>query len=262
MMDALEPNCQLSGQHQGPVLSLAWNAKQPNHLVASGGADCSIRLWDLTMARSFTKTHKDKVQALAWNPAESSVLLSGSFDGNAVVVDCREENKKKAGLVFPVQAGEVESVVWDIHNPAVFGCSTDQGVVCFFDCRKEASPLLRFQAHDKACSQITNNKRVPGLYATCSADRNLKLWDLDLSIHQKQPQPVSSKRMKAGKLFSCQFSANVDFESRYDAFLIAAGGSKGNVALWHCGGDEEDGEDAKFVQAFKPSRVLPEPKRW
>jgi len=41
-----------------------------------------VQAWDLATAQCqhTLKHHKGKVQAVAWNPAEASVLLSGGFD--------------------------------------------------------------------------------------------------------------------------------------------------------------------------------------
>lgn len=273
VMNALEPNLKLVG-NKDAVLGLSWNAKHAN-LLASAGADKTIRLFDLetqTNARTFAQVHKDKVQTVAWNPAEPSVLLSGSFDQTVALLDCRQADGSNKPVVFPVNSGDIESIVWDVHNPALFGCSTDRGVVAFFDVRlaSKNKPLFKFQAHDKACSQLTGNARVPGMYATCSADKTVKIWDLQHDLQREKPssklsankQPVSAKRMKSGKLFTCQFATNVDFESRFDPFLLASAGSKGHVALWHAGGDEDDDQDEKCRAAFTSERVLPAPKRW
>lgn len=47
-----------------------------------------VQVWDVVSgAAEHTLTHhKDKVQAVAWNPAESPVLLTGSFDRTACLV--------------------------------------------------------------------------------------------------------------------------------------------------------------------------------
>ena len=49
---------------------------------------CSVQVWDLaTQECSATlQHHSGKVQAVAWNPDQGSVLLSGSFDKSACLV--------------------------------------------------------------------------------------------------------------------------------------------------------------------------------
>jgi periodic tryptophan protein 1 len=286
VLDALEPNAKLEG-HEDAVLCLAWNAAHPN-LLASGGGDNSVKLWDLQKSvcgRSFDDLHTDKVQSCAWNPAEPTVLLTGSFDRTVGVFDARDPTK---AAKYSVVKADVECVVWDPHNPAIFGVSSEDGVVTFVDVRRGpgAPPLLCFQAHAKACSVLTPNTRVPGLYATCSADKTVKIWDVqsDLEAASAVPvsesttgkkksskhkstavekEPVATRKMKVGKLFACQFACNAEDASKEgdDALLLATGGDKGSVALWHAGGVEEDEEDARIRETFS-DRVLDQPRAW
>lgn len=290
VLDALEPNCKLVG-HSDAVMCLSWNSKHP-HLLASGGADRTIRLWDLQSsecARVFSDLHTDKVQSMQWNPAEATVLLAGSFDHSISVFDARDP--LKVAKYFSPGNSDVESVCWDFHNPVIFGVSTESGIVSFVDVRAgpSAPPLFSFQAHEKACSSLCGNARVPGLYATCSVDKTVKIWDLQEELAGSSPSsvtntesaakpkkktsskkltlkekaPLVTKRMKVGKLFAGHFAANVDDESFLDSdpFLIACGGSKGAVALWHIGGTDDE-DDEEIVKKKFDSRVLPLPKNW
>lgn len=47
-----------------------------------------MQVWDITKgtAEHTLTHHSDKVQAVAWNPAESPVLLTGGFDKLAALV--------------------------------------------------------------------------------------------------------------------------------------------------------------------------------
>jgi periodic tryptophan protein 1 len=214
--------------HVDAVLSLAAN-RQHSNLLASASADKTVKLWDLntcTAAHSYSH-HTDKVCALSWHPTQPSVLLSGSYDRTVVAADMRAPDAKVPR--WGVES-DVEQVKWDPSNEHIFYVSTENGILHCFDTRQlpatpeESKPSWRLQAHEKALSSFSINPVVPGMIATGSTDRTVKLWSI---TDNAGPSLVASRDLGVGKVFSANFAPD-----REVAFRLAVAGSKGAVQVW------------------------------
>uniref|UniRef100_A0A0E0L6E7 Uncharacterized protein n=1 Tax=Oryza punctata TaxID=4537 RepID=A0A0E0L6E7_ORYPU len=144
------------------------------------------------------------VQAVTWSQFSPEIILSGSFDKSVALKDVK--NCSPDCIRWPVEA-DVESVAWDPHNEHSFVVSLENGMVQAFDKRRASSnqnsslPMFTLHAHDKAVSSITFGPSAPNLLATASTD-------------------------KLGAIFSVSFSMD-------SPFLLAVGGSKGNLKVWN-----------------------------
>ncbi len=207
-----------SGSHHDAIMSLSWNAQQP-HVLASGSADSTVKLWDMTNEKCLLtmKHHKDKVQAVEWHPFEQTVMISGAFDKTVALLDVRQAQNASSCST----ESDIEMLKWNPHNPAEFAVATESGRVTIHDARNISTKLCTIQGHNKAVSSITYSEMVPGLFATASVDKTVKLWDL----MGDKPNCVASKALGIGDLLCGSFYMN-------DPYLMAAGGSKGQVAIW------------------------------
>ncbi len=105
--------------HVQAVLSLSWTPNH-RHLLLSGSADATIKLWDLSRpspmaaVKSWDRVHGgEKVQAVEWNKHASGDLdkavLSAGYDRKVKVWDTRAPDDGIA-----VQVGsDIECVRWD-----------------------------------------------------------------------------------------------------------------------------------------------------
>ncbi|KAJ4522928.1 rRNA-processing protein [Exophiala dermatitidis] len=214
--------------HVDAVLALAANRHHRN-LLASASADKTVKLWDLNTgkcAKSYNM-HSGKVCALDWHPTETTVLLSGSYDRNVVATDMRAPD-----AVAPrwIVEADVEKVKWDVHDPNFFYVTTEGGTVHYFDARvvptshdTPSKPVWTLQAHDGAVSAFDINPTVPGLLATGSDDKKVKLWN----VEDNKPSMVVSRNLDVGRVFSVQFAPDPEV-----AFRLAVAGSKGQLQVW------------------------------
>ena len=208
----------INGGHTDAVMGLSIN-KHLQNVFASGSADKTVKIWDLSTEKAVHtfKKHSDKVQVVHWNPNDQNALLSAGFDKKAFISNAKDPN---SFLSTDLRAN-LEKGKWHPTDQHLLMFTYEDGVVQTFDTRKFESPILEFQAHEKACTSISICPTKENLVATGSADQTVKIWDFNMS----PPELIHEKEMRAGDLFSCEF---------YDdsPFILACGGSTGELAVW------------------------------
>jgi len=113
---------------------------------------------------------------------------------------------------------------WNPHHPSHLYISSEDGHLVAYDIRAATTPLFNLTAHSKALSCFAFSEGAPGLLATCSVDKTVKLWDA--GVGGGEPVPLGEKSMAVGKLFTVSFYPS-------SPFLLATGGDKGMMALWN-----------------------------
>ncbi|KAF5382043.1 hypothetical protein D9615_004423 [Tricholomella constricta] len=236
------------GYHVDAVLGLSWNKLQRN-LLASSSADRTVKLWDLSRdptingevaedgsgggaIRSFD-VHKDKVQAVQWNPKEPSVLLTGSYDRTVRTFDSRSPGSGVGAIL----GSDVEALRWDPWEDHGFYVSLENGLVLNFDVRTLPSNLdnpssARFtlSAHDGAVASIDVNPHIKGCIVTGGTDKLVKVWNVvdESDGGKRNVSLVASRDLGVGKVFSTVFSPD-------DPLTLAAAGSKAKLQIWDVG---------------------------
>ncbi|KAM4068020.1 WD repeat-containing protein [Hirsutella rhossiliensis] len=158
--------------------------------------------------------HEDsrQVNSLDVNPHLKSWLLSGSQDGTARVFDTSTPLQSRAGLLTfrqrfaPLRCIDaVRQVAWSPGAGHEMACCTEAGVVLKWDVRHPARPLLRINAHEKACSAIAWHP--DGIHLMSAGwDTKLHTWDLGKTADKRQkpkwtistPAPVSAIAWRPG----------------------------------------------------------------
>ncbi|KAF3903585.1 Xenin [Arthrobotrys entomopaga] len=214
--------------HIDSILSLSASRTHRN-LLASGSADTTIKLWDLTTctaAHSYTH-HTDKVSSLAWHPTSTSILLSGSWDRTVAAVDMR--TKDTVSGRWGVES-DVEGVRWDPHDGNLFYVATDKGTLHLHDARNipttlsSTKPLWTLQAHSDSLTTFDVNPVIPGFIVTGSMDKSVKIWNVE---GNKPSMVVTREFDDVGKVFSVGFAPDKEV-----GFRLAIAGSKGTVKVW------------------------------
>ncbi|KAL4444359.1 hypothetical protein ABPG75_012096 [Micractinium tetrahymenae] len=210
------------GSHTDAVLGLAWNAAFRN-VLASASADKTVKVWDVaTQACQHTLTHHNgKVQSVEWNPAEAPVLLSGGFDKRACLMDMRQPDA--ASVPAWTVSADVEALAWDPHSPTQFVVASEDGVVACYDARQGAgsAPLYTLCAHSKQTCALSFCPAVPGLLATSSTDKKVKVW----SMRENKPSLLATQNLNVGAVFAMAYC-------RDSPLTLAAGGAAGTVSVW------------------------------
>ncbi len=158
---------------------------------------------------------------MSFNPTDVWYLASASFDKSISLVDCRSGASNALATI----GCDPESLAWNPNNSNHLYCSLEDGLVVCVDIRYPGrAPLFSFKAHEETTSSISFSGTVPGLMATSSIDKTVKVWDVTPGS-TAPPKLVGYKSMNVGKIFAMQFSSDVPY-------LLTCGGDGGLVAVW------------------------------
>ena len=210
-------------------MSISWN-KVHRQVLASGSADCTVKLWDITQANTPKENagtfhhHKDKVQSVLWHPQEGTLLATGSYDRTVALIDARGPQDSVKRVKIPA---DCEALAWDPHNPQNLTAASEDGTITCWDVRKFSTktPLWSMVANEYGgVSDLSYNPNVSGMLVSCSVDKTVTLWDTQNAMNS-QPHACGSKDMEVGKLYTVNFYPSSPW------LLGCAGGGK-EIALW------------------------------
>ena len=106
-------------------------------------------------------------------------------------------------------------------SPYNFYAGTSEGNVICVDIRQEKR-LYTIAAHDNEVSGIAMSKHLPGVLATCSADKTVKIWN----IRDNRPNCVTSREFPEAVSLHC-----LSFCPDYPT-MLAIGGLKCGLLMW------------------------------
>lgn len=186
VLDSVEPKLILVGAnsevglpsnpdgHRGPVISLALNKIQ-NQILASGSADGTVKLWDLSNGK-VGKTHncgEHKPENIMWHPSESSILFVATDNNTIQAADIRAP--KEIGK-YTFEAS-IESLFFDPQNENELHMCFGNGYIGALDITKDFKPSYGMKVNKKSCTSVSMSKGVPGLLAVTGMDSRVYVYD-------------------------------------------------------------------------------------
>ncbi|XP_051764062.1 protein transport protein Sec31A isoform X6 [Ctenopharyngodon idella] len=172
-----------SEKHTGPVRALDVNAFQPN-LVASGGNESEIYIWDLNNFSSpmtpGPKTQPlEDISCVAWNKQVQHILASASPSGKASVWDLRKND-----LIIKVSDHSnrmhCSGLAWnpEVATQLVLASEDDRmPVIQMWDLRFATSPLKVLENHTRGILSIAWSVADPELLLSCGKDNRILCWN-------------------------------------------------------------------------------------
>lgn len=221
--------------HTDAVTSLKWNAAVAPSILASGSADCVVKVWDLEglaclgtvqhpiakNSNSSSNSSSYRVQGLDWHPSDPNVLLAAcgpSLD----ILDCRTPDASVCSWRCDTQQqnnqnnnpseDSVEKAMYlHVDSNYVLASTSGSGSIALFDIRKgsESSPawVLGPGLHGGEVT-FAVSKHAP-LLATGGKQDGIALWQFNEdSFAAEAPRRMCHRKLKVGQCFSLQFHPN------------------------------------------------------
>ncbi|KAG6022484.1 hypothetical protein E4U41_002247, partial [Claviceps citrina] len=137
--------------------------------------------------------HEDSRQmnTLDINPHLQTWLLTGGQDGTARIFDSKSLTRARHGVTFkqrfaPLRCIDpIVRVSWSPKHGHEMACGTDGGVIMKWDVRQPSRPVLRINAHEKACSTIAWHPDGQHLLSA-GWDTKMQVWDLGDTADKRQ----------------------------------------------------------------------------
>ncbi|XDV53757.1 hypothetical protein PO909_022183 [Leuciscus waleckii] len=229
-----------SEKHSGPVRALDVNSFQPN-LVASGGNESEIYIWDLNNFSSpmtpGPKTQPlEDISCVAWNKQVQHILASASPSGKASVWDLRKND-----LIIKVSDHSnrmhCSGLSWnpEVATQLVLASEDDRmPVIQMWDLRFATSPLKVLENHTRGILSIAWSVADPELLLSCGKDNRILCWNPNTAeVLYELPT-------------SAQWCFDIQWCPRNPAVLSAAA-FDGHISIYSIMGGSND--DASNLQA-------------
>jgi beta-lactamase regulating signal transducer with metallopeptidase domain len=214
--------------------------------AVTGGADATLRLWDLATGREvrILRGHTGKILSVAFAP-DGSHVLSGDLNGAVLLWDVAsgkqvqryshpDKNSPEDLTTGDRRTGRISSVGFFPDGRRAFSADED-GLVRFWDLASGRSVRELFVSAPVQTAAVAADGK---LLATGSSPGGLRLWDV------ASRRELWRVRAHQGSVWRVVFSP--------DGRRIASSGEDGDVRLW----DVTTGKEVARLAGVQPNRVL------
>ncbi|KAM5432719.1 SEA (Seh1-associated) complex subunit [Microsporum ferrugineum] len=172
-----------------------WSHSEYNRIIATATSNGRIVIYDLSrpgVEYGRFHEHSRQVHRLAFSPYRGAWLLSGSQDATVRLWDLRTVSSDRASMhigstnIFNGHSEAVRDIRWSPAEPVEFATATDSGVIQRWDIRKDNVPIIRINAHEKACSSVDWHPDGKHLLSG-SVDRQVKVWNFSSTDRRQKP---------------------------------------------------------------------------
>lgn len=174
--------------HQGSVNGLHFNPhKESSHLLASGGADAEVYVWNLerpdeptALTPASNAKHTADITQVAWNSQVVHILASAAQNGSAIIWDLRQ--KRAWCELREPSGGSISDIAWNpdqgLHLITASGDDKNP-VLKLWDLRSSTSlPLATLSGHTEGVLSVSWCPWDTSLVMSCGKDNRTIMWDL------------------------------------------------------------------------------------
>lgn len=187
----------ISAKHKDQLAAndVKWSHGKFDSTVATAAANGQIVIYDINRPGiEFARLHEHvrQVHRVAFNPHQGALLLSGSQDATMRLWDLRDLDGDRSVMTcrsahqYPGNNEGIRDLRWSPTNGVEFAAGTDNGVIQRWDFRKNRSPMLKINAHEKTCHSIDWHPDGKHLVSG-GADKFVNVWDFSSTDRRKKP---------------------------------------------------------------------------
>ena len=182
-------------KHQIAANDVKWSHGRFASTIAVAAANGQIAIYDINrtgVESGRLHEHVRQVHRVAFNPHQGALLLSGSQDATVRLWDLRDLAGHRSVMTcrsahqYLGNNEGIRDLRWSPTNGVEFAASTDNGVIQRWDFRKDKTPLLKINAHEKTCHAIDWHPDGKHLVSG-GADKQINIWDLLTTDRRKKP---------------------------------------------------------------------------